>query len=123
MTDENPQVRVVACQALGRRQTAKSLESLGKAVAEDTDLDVRLAAARELGRFRDPAAAQALRPALDDRDTALQGIAMDSLRGITGKREFANSVPTWRQYLDGGNPSPPPAPSIAESLQKYWYWY
>jgi len=123
LADENPQVRVVSASALGRRQTAAGLEALGKAIAEDTDLDVRLAAARELGRFRDPAAAQALRPALDDRDAALQGIAMQSLRGITGKHEFANSVPTWRQYLDGGNPSPPPAPSIAESLQKYWYWY
>ena len=123
LTDENAQVRVVACQALGRRQSAESLQSLGKAVAEDTDLDVRLAAARELGRFRDPEAAQALRPALDDRDAALQSMAMQSLRGITGKRELANSAPAWRQYLDGGNPSPPPAPSLAESLQKYWYWY
>jgi HEAT repeat protein len=123
LADENPQVRVVACKALGRRQTAESVESLGKVVAEDTDLDVRIAATRELGRFKDPAAAQALRSALDDRDAALQGIAMESLRGITGRRELANSVPAWRQYLDGGNPAPPPAPSIAESLQKYWYWY
>jgi HEAT repeat protein len=123
LADENPQVRIVSASALGRRQTAVSLEALGKTVAEDDDLDVRLAAARELGNFRDPAAAQALRPALDDRDAALQGIAMQSLRGITGRHEFANSVPTWRQYLDGGNPSPPAAPSIAESLQKYWYWY
>jgi HEAT repeat protein len=123
LTDENPQVRVVVCKALGRQQSAESLESLGKAVAEDTDLDVRIAAARELGHFQDPAAAQALRPALDDRDAALQGMAMQSLRSVTGKREFANSVPTWRQYLDGGNPAPPPGPSLAESLQKYWYWY
>jgi HEAT repeat protein len=123
LADENAQVRVVACKALGRQQTAESLESLGKAVAQDADLDVRLAAARELGRFQDPAAAQALRPALDDRDAALQGVAMQSLRGVTGKHEFANSVATWRQYLDGGNPTPPPAPSLAESLQKYWYWY
>ena len=123
LADESPQVRVVACKALGRRQSAESVESLGKVVAEDLDLDVRIAAARELGRFKDPAAAQALRAALDDRDVALQGIAMESLRGITGKREYANSVPAWRQYLDGGNPAPPPAPSIAESLQKYWYWY
>ena len=123
LTDENPQVRVVACKALGRRQTVESLESLGKIVAEDTDLDVRIAAAREIGRFKDPTAAQALRPALDDRDASLQSIAMQSLRGITGRNELANSVPAWRQYLDGGNPAPPPAPSIAESLQKYWYWY
>jgi len=123
LADENPQVRVVACKSLGRRQSMESVESLGKVVAEDLDLDVRIAAARELGRFKDPAAAQALRAALDDRDAALQGIAMESLRGITGKREYANSVPAWRQYLDGGNPAPPPAPSIAESLQKYWYWY
>ena len=123
LTDENAQVRAVACTALGRRQSGEALQALGGVVAGDADLDVRIAAARELGRFRDPAAAQALRAALDENDAALQGVAMQSLRGITGQTKYANSVPAWREYLDGGNPTPPPAPSIAQTLQKYWYWY
>jgi hypothetical protein len=48
---------------------------------------------------------------------------MQSLRDITGRSEYANSVATWRQYLDGGNPAPPPAPTIAHTLQQYLYWY
>jgi len=74
-------------------------------------------------RFRDPAAAQALRVALDENDAALQGVAMQSLSGITGRREYAGSVAAWREYLDGGNPAPPARPSLAETIQKYWYWY
>lgn len=123
LTDENSQVRALACKAIAQRQSPKNLQSLAKVVADDADLDVRIAAAREIGKFRDPAAAQALRSALDDRDASLQAVAMNSLRGITGRTEFANSVPTWRQYLDGGNPAPPAGPSLAESLQKYLYWY
>jgi HEAT repeat protein len=122
LSDENSQVRMVACKSLGKRPSAEALQALGAAVASDADLDVRIAAAKELGRFNDPAAAQALRPALDDNDAALQGIAMQSLRGLTGKREYANSVVAWREYLDGGNPEPPPAPSLAETLMKYRYW-
>jgi HEAT repeat protein len=122
MSDENTQVRVVACQGLGKRPSQQSLQALGAAVAGDANLDVRIAAAKELGRFNDPAAAQALRPALDDGDAAVQGIAMQSLRGLTGKREYANSVVAWREYLDGGNPTPPPAPTLAETLMKYRYW-
>ncbi|MEX2173928.1 MAG: HEAT repeat domain-containing protein [Pirellulaceae bacterium] len=123
LSDENPKVRVVACKGLGQRPAAGTLETLGSVVASDTDLDVRIAAARELGKFKDPAAAQALRVALDENDAALQSVAMESLRGITGHAEYANSVPAWRDFLDGGNPAAPPTPSLAESLQKYWYWY
>jgi HEAT repeat protein len=122
LADENAQVRVVACKSLGRRPTAESLQALGMAVAGDSDLDVRIAAARQLGQFRDPAAAQALRPALDENDAALQGIAMQSLRRLTGQHQYANSVPAWREYLDGGNPTPPPPPTLAETLSKLRYW-
>lgn len=123
LTDENAQVRMVACTSLGEHQTGDAMQALGNAVAHDADLDVRIAAARELGRFRDPAAAQALRVALDENDAALQGVAMQSLSGITGRREYAGSASAWREYLDGGNPAPPPRPSLAETIQKYWYWY
>jgi HEAT repeat protein len=122
LSDENPQVREIACRALGRQPTADNLEALAKAVAGDANQDVRIAAARELARFPDSAAAQALRPALDDSDAALQFVAMQSLRSLTGRTEYGNHVPTWRQYLDGGDPAPPPGPTLAESFRKYLYW-
>jgi hypothetical protein len=123
LADELPQVRMVACTALGRNLSTAGIENLGQVIAGDADLDVRIAAARELGRSKDPAAAQALRVALDDRDAGLQGVAMASLRDITGRREYANSAQAWREFLDGGNPQPPPPPSLAESLQQVWNWY
>jgi hypothetical protein len=123
LADELPQVRRVACTALGRHLSTAGIENLGQVVANDSDLDVRITAARELGNSKDPAAAQALRVALDDRDAGLQGVAMASLREITGRREYANSAQAWREFLDGGNPTPPPSPSLAESLQRVWNYY
>ena len=123
MTDETAYVRLVACKAIGRHPDRQGFESLSQAVASDADLDVRVAAASELGKFRDFEAPQALRPALDNRDPALQVAAMQSLESLTGQRNFRNSVPTWRQYLDGGNPTPPPGPSVAEVVKQYMSWF
>jgi HEAT repeat protein len=122
LADESTLVRQAACRALGRQPTDENLQALARVVASDGDRDVRIAAARELGHFPDAAAAQALRPALDDDDAALQSVAMQSLRGLTGKTQYGNHVPTWREYLDGGEPAPPPGPSLAESFRKYLYW-
>jgi len=123
MTDETAYVRLVACKSLGRRPDAEGFKSLSQAVASDAELDVRVAAARELGKFRDFEAPQALRPALDDRDPALQVAAMQSLEALTGRTNFRNSVPTWRAFLDGGNPTPPPGPTVAEVVKQYWSWF
>jgi len=131
LTDEAATVRIAACQALGRHPARESVEPLANAVASDADLDVRIAAAEALGKFSDdklPAderkrLAQSLRPALDDRDPALQVAAMQSLATITGRDNFRNDAPTWRQFLDGGNPTPPPPPTLAELLQRSMNWF
>jgi hypothetical protein len=123
MADESPHVRMAACKALGRQPTSEGFQAVSQALASDADLDVRIAAAKELGKFRDEGAPQALRPAIDDTDPALQLAAMDSLKSLTGRHEYGNSVGTWREYLDGGQPTPPPGPSIAQTLQQYLYWY
>jgi HEAT repeat protein len=123
MTDETPHVRAAACRALGRHPSSEGFTAVSQAVASDTDLDVRIAAAKELGKFREEGAPQALRPALDDNDPALQLAAMQSLQSLTGRTQYGSSVGTWREYLDGGEPAPPAGPTIAETLQKYWYWY
>ncbi|MDX1948435.1 MAG: HEAT repeat domain-containing protein [Pirellulaceae bacterium] len=122
LTDQHPQVRIAACRALGRNSSEENAQALGNVLTSDSDLDVRIAAARALGQLTDPAAIGALRPALDDNDAGLQLVAMESLRTLTGRGQYGNHVPTWREYLDGGDPSPPPGPSLVESLRKYSYW-
>jgi hypothetical protein len=125
-SDESPYVRREACTALGRQPTQEGFQLLSQTVASETDLDVRIAAARALGSFQDFQAAPSLRPALNDNDPALQLAAMQSLKSVTGQTEYGTDhrwVATWRDYLDGNNPTPPPAPSIAELLQQYRYWY
>ena len=123
LSDEAANVRIAATKALARRPTAEGFEVLGHTVTSDSDMDVRIAAARELGKFKGFGAPQRLRPVLDDRDPALQLAAMQSLESLTGKTQYRNSVATWREYLDGGNPAPPEGPSIAEVVRQYWNWY
>ena len=72
LSDESASVRVLACKALGAAPSPDAFQGLSNAVANDADLDVRLIAARELGKFKGYDAPRALRPALDERDPALQ---------------------------------------------------
>jgi HEAT repeat protein len=123
LTDEAPSVRMLACKALSRRPSAEGFQALSHCLTDDKDLDVRVAAASELAKFRDFAAPQALRPALDDRDPALQLAAMQSLEALDGHTEFRKNVTVWREHLDGGSPTPPPPPSVAEVVKQYWSWF
>jgi HEAT repeat protein len=123
LTDEHASVRVLACKALGETPTAEGFQALSHAITNDTDLDVRIAAAQQLGKFRGFEAPKALRPALDDRDPALQIAAMQSLEAVDGHTEYRRNVAVWREYLDGGNPTPPPAATIAETMRQYMSWY
>jgi hypothetical protein len=83
---------------------------------------VRIAIATQLGKFRNsPEATRALSLALEDNDAALQHQAINSLTQVTG-RSYGMSVPAWREYLAGGNPPTPPAPSVAEKV-KEWVWW
>jgi HEAT repeat protein len=123
MADESSQVRLAASKALGRQPTQEGFSALAQAVAEDSNQDVRIAAARELHWFKDFDTPPALRPALDDNDPALQLAAMQSLQSLTGRTEYGNSVATWREFLDGNDPAPPPGPSLADRWQQLWGWF
>jgi HEAT repeat protein len=123
LNDEAASVRVLACKALGQSPSAEGFQALSQAVTTDNDLDVRVVAARELGKFRGFEAPKALRPALDDRDPALQLAAMQSLEALDGHTEYRRNVTVWREHLDGGSPSPPPPPSMAELARQYWSWF
>ncbi len=115
MGDPEPSVRRAACQAWGQRGDAQSLQMLGQVLRTDDDLDVRITAARELGRFSDSAAVPALGVALDDPNPALQLRAMRSLEEVTGE-DFGNHVPAWRQYVRGEPVDRPDPPSMVTRL-------
>jgi len=123
VNDEDTSVRVLAIKALSHTPTAEGFQALSQAVTGDPDLDVRVVAARELGKFRGFDATKSLRPALDDRDPALQLAAMQSLESLDGHTEYRRNVAVWREHLDGGNPAPPSGPSIAELARQYWNWF
>ena len=117
--DEEPTVRVAACEAWGQRGDGQALNALGQLIRSDGNLDVRIAAARELGRFEEPAAVQSLGVALDDPDPALQFRAVESLRRISGE-DFGNNVPAWRQYVRGEPVDRGETPSIVQRLWTYF---
>jgi HEAT repeat protein len=103
--DSDAQVRVAACEALGRRGGSEAVTILSNVLTDDTDIDVRLAAARCLGDTRDTAAVEALAAALEDPNPALQLRGMRSLEKVTGK-QFGDDVEAWRTFAKGGTPQP-----------------
>jgi hypothetical protein len=114
--DEDPDVRVEVCKAWSRRGGPDAIPTLSRVVSTDKNLDVRVAATRELGNFKDPAAVSALAVALDDADPALQYRAVQSLKSVTDK-DFGNNVPAWRQYVQDGTVPPGVERTAVERLR------
>jgi HEAT repeat protein len=98
LDDEDPDVRLAACQGWSRRGGPEAVQALGRALNSDTNLDVRLAAAEGLGQTGHPSATTPLSTALQDRDPALQLCAVRSLEQVTGE-DFGNDVLAWQQHL------------------------
>jgi hypothetical protein len=115
--DKDPGVRIAACAAWGRRGSDDAIPVLAEVLSKDAELDVRIAAARELENFRTPGVIPALGVALDDSDPALQHRAIQSLKVVTGK-DYGNSVPAWRQFVREGAVQPSEVPSLAERLRE-----
>jgi HEAT repeat protein len=112
LSDPEARIRVVACEAWGRRNDAQSVALLSESLRSDADADVRIAAAQALGDTKNPAAVAALGEALNDSDPAMQYRVVLSLQKTTGK-DFGNSVDRWQQYVKSERPQEP-APSIAD---------
>ena len=120
LKDPEADVRIAACDALGRIGGPESIASLSEAVRGDVDPDVRMAAARGLGQTRDPASVAALGTALEDSDPSMQYLAVNSLKNVTGK-DLGDDVRRWQQYVKGEVPGPAPSVSIAQRLrQMFW---
>jgi HEAT repeat protein len=115
LEDKEADVRVACCEAWGRIGGDEATAALQRALSNDTDIDVRQAAARALGQFAAHGNVQALGMGLDDKDIAVQIIARRSLREVSG-RDFGNDKRLWAEYVRGGTPEPP-AKSIAEHFR------
>jgi HEAT repeat protein len=113
--DHDRDVRIAACEALGKHGGPQAAQELSRALKEDSDVDVRLAAARGLGESRSTEAIHPLGDALEDQDPAIQHRAMASMKKVSGK-DFGSDVDAWRQYAKSGQE--PPKPTLAERLRK-----
>jgi hypothetical protein len=121
MQDSDAEVRILAARALGARGNEMSLQTLAKAMGNESNLDVRMAITRELSNFKNsPEATRALALALDDNDAALQYRAIQSLELVTG-RNYGVNARAWREYLAGGNP-PAQTPSVADRVKGWKLW-
>jgi HEAT repeat protein len=116
VNDPGNDVRWAACEAWAKRGNAEAAAVLAGALNSDIDHDVRIAAARALGQTHDPRAITALGGVLDDKDPAMQYIAVLSLRQITGQ-DLGTDVNKWREYLQSGKLRP--APSAAETASRW----
>ena len=117
LQDPDPDVRIAACDALGKRPDADAAELLVGILQNDKVQDVRLAAARGLGQTKDQRAIAALGDVLTDPDPAMQRRAVVSLENITGK-DLGNNVDRWQKYVKEENPQPSQPLSIAEKIKK-----
>ena len=115
LQDPDRDVRVACCEAWGQRGGDEAVRLMAQTLGSDTDVDVRLAAARSLGQLKDPKGVQALGAALDDLNPAIQYRAIESLRKISGKSY--SDIKDWRQFAQG---RPPEEPSLAARL-KSWF--
>jgi len=115
LSDADTHVRVVACEAWGKRGDAQAVTLLSETLRSDVSADVRLAAAKALGETKNADAVAALGESLNDSDPAMQYRAVLSLRQVTGK-DLGNDVNRWQQYVKGELPEP--TPSLAEQIRR-----
>jgi HEAT repeat protein len=120
LKDNDADVRVAACEALGKMGGTQAVTGLSEALRGDVDVDVRMAAARALGETRDQTAMVALGTALEDSDPAMQYRAVASLKNVTGQ-DLGNDVRRWQQFVKGEKPQAEQPVSIAERM-RHWLW-
>lgn len=115
LDDDSFKVRMEACQALGARDNEEVTRMLVATVGTETNQDVKHAAMKALAKRSTPAAVDSLRLALADRNPATRDLAMESLRGATGK-DYGDDPEVWIAALDG-NPVEERPTRFAERLR------
>jgi hypothetical protein len=100
LDDSSVKVRMEACRSLGMKSSDDATRMLVAAVGTDTNQDVKHAALAALASHKNPIAVDSLRVALNDRNPATRELAVDSLRGATGKN-YGDDPQVWIAALDG----------------------
>jgi hypothetical protein len=100
LKDDSLKVRLAACEMLGNRNDEATTRLLAEVAGSTSDLDVRNAAYAALGKHRSKVAVDALKVALTSRDPATRSLAVESLRGSTG-RNYGDDPQAWIAALDG----------------------
>lgn len=114
LEDPEQTVRIACCEAWGRRGGPEAVQELSTVLQAESNIDVRMAAAKALGETKQANAVKPLADVLADNDPALQRRAMESLKNVSGK-DYGYNVQSWRQYAAGGSDLPKER-SIAERL-------
>lgn len=96
--DPEAAVRIACADSWGKRNSDEAVEHLSELFLKDESIDVRIAAAKALGATKNPGAIEKLGPALEDKDPALQLVAVESLKSLTGA-DLGYDVNKWREYL------------------------
>lgn len=115
LDDESMKVRMEACESLGRQTGDDAIRMLAATMGTETDQDVRHAAMSALANHKSPIAVDSLRVALNDRNPATRSLAMESLRGATGKN-YGDDPQVWIAALDG-KPVDEPETRIADRIR------
>ncbi|MBS0207649.1 MAG: HEAT repeat domain-containing protein [Planctomycetes bacterium] len=116
--DADRDVRLRACEAWGKRGGPDGVKILME-MTEDSELDVRTCAIKNLGTLKDKSAVPTLAAILDDRDPALQYRAVVALREISGK-DFGDDVGAWRKYTTGSGEEPAQI-SVGEKMKRRFF--
>lgn len=112
--DNDASVRKAAIQSLGRRTDDNSAQLLANLCRADDNLDVRIAATRQLGNFRGNISLEALGDALSHPNPAMQLTAAEALKRTTGN-DFGNDIQAWQRFVDNRLASPVVADSVSRA--------
>ncbi len=100
LDDDSVKVRMEACHSLGRMTGDEAARTLAATVGTETSGDVRHAAIEALASHKNQIAIDSLKVALSDRNPATRDLAVQSLKGATGKN-YGDDPQVWIAALDG----------------------
>ncbi len=103
LQDTDRFVRAEACRAWGRRASDEAMQALATTIQVDESVDVRQVAISSMKRFQSPEAIRVLGDVLNERDPALQYLAMQSLKQASGK-DLGNDARKWDDFIASNYP-------------------
>ena len=118
LDDESVKVRMEACQALGRRKGDDAARVLVATIGSETNQDVKHAAMTALANHNNQIAIDSLKIALSDRNPATRDLAVESLKGATGKN-YGDDPDVWIAALEG-KPTEQAPTRFAERVRNFF---